>query len=54
MSAMDDFVPEADRQEQDQEVEPHEPPTPVSDDIEVPEADALEQSRPVPMSEDEQ
>ena len=37
-----------------QEVEPHEPPAPVSDDIEVPEADALEQSQPVPMSEDEQ
>jgi hypothetical protein len=53
---MDDFVPEADRAEQEQEVAPpddlevNELPT---DDIEVDEADALDQARSVPYDDPE-
>jgi hypothetical protein len=55
---MDDIVPEADRQEQQQEVGPSGagdelvPDIDLADNPEVPEADALEQAQGVPYDEE--
>lgn len=47
-------VNEADAQEQDEEVqEPLSVPDPPDRDLEVPEADAIEQSQPAPLIDDD-
>ena len=51
---MTDIPPEADAQEQAQEVVPEEDMTTPSSDPEAPEADALEQAQVVPPDDDEE
>ena len=51
---MTDIPPEADAQEQAQEVVPEEDMTTPSSDPEAPEADALEQAQVVPSDDDEE
>ena len=55
---MESEVPDADAQEQSQEVTPANaapvPPAPATHDDEAPEADALEQAQEVPLDEDEE
>lgn len=51
--ANDDFVPEADAEEQATPVVPGDARDEPHLGLEVPEADAIEQAEPVPMDEDE-
>ena len=51
---MTDIPPEADAQEQRQEVVPDEDATTPSSDPEAPEADALEQAQVVPPDDEEE
>ena len=52
MTPNDEDVPEADRIEQGQEVEGHDPPPPPSIPDDVPEADALEQGAALPLDDE--
>jgi len=51
---MTDIPPEADAQEQAQEVVPGEEIDPPTSDPEVPEADALEQARALPPDDEDE
>ena len=55
---MESEVPDADAQEQSQEVTPATtaptPPAPATRDDEAPEADALEQAQEVPLDDDDE